>query len=294
MIKQKTRQSEDSRFAVDTKGLTSFMQILEHIDDTRNGKELFPRPSKTADPLQSYGIILFIRDEMSIHYFACQRRTTVEFSEIVKCGPRKDKLYQYFCNMTDFERNLLCEQPHDKLWDDLLLSEMSLFNDTRMKVAAIHKAYKPYLRDLLSLTKSITDEPPFEFPKGRSNQQQDKTLLGTALRELKEEAGIDLGTSVELMDDISVVDSYKGTDGIKYQTTYFLVRSPEFFEPEFQYFDYENCIEEYCISKDMHDGKWIELPLFEKPQKGSTPLCDRLESLLFKIHAKLCSTQGGV
>jgi 8-oxo-dGTP pyrophosphatase MutT (NUDIX family) len=161
-------------------------------------------------------------------------------------------------------------------------------------VAAIHKIYKPYIRDLMSLTKSITEEPPFEFPKGRHNALQDKTLLAAALRELKEEAGIDLGNSVELMDEISVTDSYKGTDGVKYQTTYYIVKSPDFFEPEFQYFDYDNCIEEYCISKDMHDGKWIELPLREKPKRDSTPLGERLESLLFRVHAKLCSAQIGI
>jgi 8-oxo-dGTP pyrophosphatase MutT (NUDIX family) len=289
MIRQKTRQAEDIRFAIDMKGFTSFMQILESIDDTRDGRELFPRPIKTSEPVQSYGIILFIKSGDTISYFACQRRTTIEFSEIVKCGPRKDKLYHYFSNMTEFERQLLCQESHNNLWKDLLLEESELFNDTKNRVEEIHKVYQPHLQQLISLTKSVATSPPFEFPKGRQNHQQDKTLLGTALRELKEESGIDLGTSVDLIDEISVIDTHKGTDGVKYQTTYYLVRSPEFFELDVKYHLVPNCIEQYCISKDMHDGGWIKLPVFQLPEHGSTLLCDRLENLLFKIHAKLCS-----
>lgn len=294
MIKHKTRQNDDVRFNVDMKGIKSFTQILEKIDEGKIGKELFPRPPKTTDPVQSYGVILFIQNARSISYFTCKRRTTVEFSEIVKCGPRKEKLYQYLSNMTNYERRLLCTQSHDKLWDDLLLTEMSLFNSTKKKVRTIHEAYKPYFDELMNLTSSITLTPPFEFPKGRSNHFQDKTLLATALRELKEEANIDLGSSVDLVDDLSVTETYKGTDGIKYQTTYYVIRSPEFFKPNPAFYDTDNCIGSFAISIDMVDSEWIKLPLYETPIKGSTPLSERLEGLLFKVHAKLCSTQPNV
>ena len=289
MIKQKTSQKDDPRFDVDMKGYNTFNMILDGVPDDGETTELFARPSKNNDPVQSYGVILFYRGEKDIRYFACQRRTTIEFAEIIKCGYRKDRLYHYFSNMTERERRLICEESFEQLWNDLLLSEASLFNETKAKVLAKHKLYKAHLPDLMNCTVSSGDaEPPFEFPKGRANILQDKTFLATALRELREEANINLGNSVKMLDDISVVDIHKGTDGVKYQTTYFLIESPEMFEPEQTFFDHENLIEDSCISKDMHEATWIELPIGSPCVRGMTPLPDRLETLLFRVHVELC------
>jgi hypothetical protein len=287
MLKQKTDQKDDPRFSVDMKGYASFSAILDTIKDDGEATELFARPAKDNDPVHSYGVILFYRDKTSIRYFACQRRTTIEFAEIIKCGYRKDRLYYYFSNMTEKERILLTTQSFEKLWNDLLLFEAGLFNETKMKVAAKHDTYKPYLPDLMKCTVSNAKKPPFEFPKGRANVLQDKTFLASALRELKEEGGISLGPTVNMRDDISVVDVHKGTDGIKYQTTYFLIESSELFEPEKTYLNTGNLITPSCISKDMFRGVWIEVPVNTPPVKFSTPLPERLEALLFRIHMKL-------
>ena len=288
MIKQKTGQKDDPRFNVDMKGYTTFNTILESITDEGETTELFARPSKNNDAVQSYGVILFYREQTKIRYFACQRRTTIEFAEIIKCGYRKDRLYHYFSNMTKHERTLLTEQNFETLWNDLLLSEAGFFNETKAKVIAKHVVYKPFLRDLMNCTVSNTKLPPFEFPKGRANSLQDRTYLATALRELKEEGGIVLGPIVNMIDSISIVDIHKGTDGVKYQTTYFLIESPEMFEPEVMYFDHDNLIAPTCISKDMYVGKWIALPIELTLVKGMTPLPERIEALLFEIHVQLC------
>lgn len=287
MIKHKIAQKNDSRFALDTKGYTKFESILKTISDNNEGHELFPRPSKSSDAVQSYGIILCYRTEDSIKYFACQRRTTIEFSEVVKCGYRKERLFYYLSNMTQHERDLLCNATHETLWNDLLLNESTLFNDTKIRVASIHELYKPYIKSLMSCTISDATEPPYEFPKGRPNYMQDKTFLGTALREFREEGGINLGICVNHHDDISVVDTYKGTDGIKYQTNYFVVEASELYEPKSITFQKENLIQESCISKDMYKATWIELPLLLPLTPKMTPLGDRLEALLFRVHLNL-------
>lgn len=289
MIKHKAHVKTDSRFALDTRGHAKFESVLKTIEDNADSRELFPRPTKNSDAVQSYGVILFHRVEDSIKYFACQRRTTIEFSEIVKCGYRKERLFYYLSNMTQHERKLLLTTPLETLWNDLLLSEANLFNDTKTRVTAVHENYKPYLRNLLDCTISDVTEPPYEFPKGRPNYMQDKTLLGTALRELREESGIDLGVCVKLYDDISVIDNYKGTDGVKYQTIYFIIEVDELYQPETIRFQNRNVIADTCISKDMFAGKWIELSTSAPLIPKTTPLPERLETLLFKIHTNLCS-----
>lgn len=186
--------------------------------------------------------------------------------------------------MTPKERELLSVVPHEKLWKDLLLDEAPLFEEQLKKINAIYECYSDAMDKLIELTESNTDEPPWEFPKGRQRRHE-RTQLQTALRELEEEGKIKFTEVVLLWDDV-VKDVYRGTDGQLYETIYFIVRAERKYEPELTHLD-TNCISEHCISLDMIDYTWIKLPKSGKPKRGSTPLCDRLEKLLFKVHKGL-------
>jgi len=287
MIKHKNKNVDDPRFSINMDNSNEFKALLKNVNCTKDTPELFPRPQKGYEPVMSYGIVLCKITEDSIYYFVCRRRTTVEFSEVVKCGPRKDRLYHYFSNMTPKERKLLTTVPHEKLWNDLLLEERDMFYDTKIRVQEIFKSYEGVLEKLIDLTQSNTTTPPFEFTKGRLNALLDKTLLGTAVRELKEEAGIHIKGPFDLIEDVMISDAYKGTDNLAYQTNYYVIRVPELYEPRIIFHE-NNSIEDFCISKDMHNYMWVQLQKHTNHVRGCTPLTPRLESLLLKVHNRLC------
>lgn len=287
MQKTKLVSLDDDRKPSSMENHDKFEQMLSQIDDIDDKKEQFPRPNGAKTPIISYGVVLFHEEGDSISYYACQRRTTIEFSEIIRCGPRKNRLFHYLSNMTEHERDLLKNVQHSDIWDDLLFITKDMFPETKSRVSYIFNVYGDTLSKLIDLTESITAEPPFEFTKGRHNPLNDKSYLSTAIRELREEGLIDLGNAIELIEDITCVDIYRGTDGNLYETHYFVVKSPERFEPDHTYFDVDNKIEEFCISEDMHDYEWITLSKKQDPKLKSTPLTERLERLLFAVHKKL-------
>ena len=245
---------------------------------TSDGPRSPPKGSPISSPREGH-----------LEYYCTQRRTTLEFGEIVKCAPRQKNLFEYLSCMTPKERGLLCNKPHERLWNDLLLDEASLFRETFKTINSTFECYDGILEQLIDLTESNTEEPPWEFPKGRPKAKE-RTHLQAALREMEEEGKIrfESGGVILLWDDV-VRDVYRGTDGQLYETVYFVVKAESRYEPPLTHLD-TNCISEHCLSLDMVDYTWIKLAKTGKPKKGSTPLCDRLEKMLFKLHRKLTST----
>ena len=211
---------DDERKIPYTGGYREFQKVLRSIPKPDFGSDMFPRPP-TNETVNSYGVITVFDADDSYEYYCTQMRTTHEFSEYVKCGPRNDNLYEYLCAMTRYERQLLLEEEFDKLWDDLLLAEKDLFPETKKRVKLIHDYYAPHLPKLMELTESHTIEPSWVFPKGRQ-KRADRTLLSAALREMKEEGKVGFGEII-LMYENPVTVVHRGTDDRTYSTTYYVI-----------------------------------------------------------------------
>lgn len=266
---------------------TLFEEILSNIAVTEPGG-MFARKNG-SESVASYGTILVYEDKHSFYYFACRRRTTLEFAEMIKCGPRKAKLYEYLSNMTVRERELLCTRSHEELWHHLLPETGNLFPGGLEQTGIIFDYYYNDLPRLMNLTRSEVVEPPYEFPKGRP-AQSDPSFLATALRELQEETGLKIGKSVTLAIDNTITDEYVGSDGVKYVTHYFVIQVEEIFQPEVLYFENFNLFGEYYISEDMSDYEWIPIRKKFVNSEQTTNLVPRLETVLFSIHALLCES----
>lgn len=277
---------DDDRKVSNDEHYETFMKLLDSVILPEDFKDTSGKTENDI-PKISYGVILVYDGNPDyISYLCLQRRTTVEFSEIVKCGPRKNRLFEYLSNLTEKERNLLVEFSHKRLWDDVLLEERHLWNATFEHVTKIFDAYVEVLPELISLTETIQESPQWCFPKGRPTPGA-RTQLATAVKELEEEAGIKLNDIVLCSTDV-VTDLYRGTDNQLYQTDFFVIKIEEEMELEWMYLG-TNCIGEWCISSDMSDYKWLRLLRTpRKNAKGCSPLPERLEKLLFKLHKQLC------
>lgn len=265
------------------KSRREFDEILRQIQIPELEGEAFPRATR-HEPIPSYGVILVYDDGDCFEYFCTQCRTTIEFGELVKCGPRKEHLFEYLSLMTDHERQLLLDYGHKRLWKAILLDEVAIFERVRQRSKIVYNTFAPYFGKLLDLTASNVHEPPWIFPKGR-HSVNDKTFLQTAVRELEEEANIKL-TKYELLCPKPFVENFRGTDGITYSTSYYVLKASVRYEPPPIHVN--NVLGETCLSQDMRDYCWISVP---KRSGGgemlNSPLKDRLQGLLVKVHEYL-------
>ena len=279
-VRKNMKVSVDSdRKIHDYENKDKFENVLKQIPVPEIENELFPRTAN-VDPTPSYGIILVYDAGDTLEYFSTQMRATVEFSEFIKCGPREEYLYEYMCLMTEHERELILTHSHKSLWTDLLLDEARPFEGIRPGIKSIYQIYQPYFERLLELTESNISEPQWTFPKGRF-KKGDSTCLQSALRELHEEANIEIDEII-LLHDFSFVDIYKGSNHITYSTSYYVLQIRE--KPEPIQIPSDNIISETCLSNDMQDYCWISMKKSLPGSKSHTPLPDRLDKLLCKVH----------
>ena len=269
---------------------TLFQSVLNDIYEP-NLAEKFPRPLNKTIPIPSFGIIAIYDDSdtNSLSYFATQRRTTVEFSEFIRCGPRKEFLYEYLCNMSQKERQLTLDIASDpnlfhKVWQDFVMDETPLYIKSEQKTRQIFDAYVSKLPELLELTTSDVEDPPWGFPKGRE-KVGDHTRLQSALREMEEEGKL-FFDNVKLAHPDPITEVSKGTDGCLYSTTYYIVKCDKMYMPEITYLD-DNTLDNKCLSLEMRNYMWLTFDKSQKIATNSTVLPNKLESLLIRLHDKL-------
>jgi hypothetical protein len=147
--------------------------------------------------------------------------TTYEYRSIVQGSYTGAKLYHYLSLITPIERIYLKEHP--------FVQWKRIFPNRKMPGNLYHKlkglqVHLDRLFELIPCTPESMGNHLLTIPKGR--QYGDETSTDTALRELREETGIEL-TSDRLTGPY--LDKYVGTDGNTYTTyTYgaFLMEKP--------------------------------------------------------------------
>lgn len=262
---------------------TEFVNIISEVmDGSPNTKKRYKEMNK--HPIRSYGIILVFEDENTFHYMIGEMRTTIEFAELIRSGPDPEKIYDYLCLMTKCERKLLRTYSHSKLWDDLLMG-LKGFEKRKEFIGKKFNKFKKVMPKLIDLTKTRTDTLPFGFPKGRT-KQGDITGLASAVRELKEEAKIDLGKIVLMLDD-PVEEIYSGTDNTIYTTIYYIIKADKMYEPQMTYLN-TNVVSEMVLSEDFKNYIWFPISKnANNLEKIRTPLNERREKMLLQVHKML-------
>lgn len=270
------------------KSYEQFVELVSSVDVTPPKYEVFPRPNSSSF-VPSYGIISVFMTDDTISYFMTKRRTTIEFSEFVNCGPRKTNMYEYLSLMTKRERGLLQDYTFNKIWGDLHVDVNSLPKFLRVAKSTtekIFRAYKDVLPDLLRLTSPKNKDPrKWEFPKGRKNSGKDQTCLESALREFSEEAGHELDCGNLLLPD-SIFVPFKGTDDVTYSTSYFVIGVDKKFYPKITKTP-NNVISNFMISADMETFAWHECSKSSEWVANRDMFSERINNLMSIVHDKL-------
>lgn len=239
-----------------------------------------PRQRKFIDPITSYGAISFAvinhGDELEILFLLYQRRDTFEYVDFLR-GIWSDEgfLSNYFCNMTEEERQRLKNYTHDELWRDLIVDwESKLFRDGYNRAKRKYELVKDKIHYYIKSTKSCVREQPWGFCKGKRNNIREDPVA-CALRELGEETRFDV-SNVKVWDTKPFFENYRGSNGKVYNTFYYLVEFPQVLEVKRM--ETPQCIRKDTVSDEVADLKWLR---YDEACKKLTP---KRQNILKQAH----------
>ena len=216
------------------------------------------------EPKKSVGIILFYKTDLNTKYLMIRRRNTIGFVQFVRgqyINTDISYIQKLFNVMSDYEINIISNYDFNKLWEYLWLdSYYSNYNDITKKNREssrdkFNNMKNGYLNDGLNINivyfiknKSFHyEETEWEFPKGRKNINESD--LQTALREFREETGIDESNIRTIKNNpILFTELYKSYDNVTYKNVYFIY---EYISDKIDFKINNTCREQYTEVSDI-------------------------------------------
>jgi 8-oxo-dGTP pyrophosphatase MutT (NUDIX family) len=200
-------------------------------------------------PVISYGIICYniVLDENTQTYIPkflmVQRKDSLSYVEFIRgkyCSENRIYLLKLFTNMTDEERKRIINNNFDTLWktmwckteDETNKNFTKEYGEAAAKFNMLQKGYllkseedeiiQFSLKYIFENTVPTYFETEWGFPKGRRNINEDD--ISCALREFREESGINL-KSIRFMHDIKPLEEiFSGSNKVRYKHVYYLSR----------------------------------------------------------------------
>lgn len=201
----------------------------------------------------SYGIILFRNNNGKPEALVTQRRTTYAFDDFVLglYNPNNiSALAKLFNNMSVHEKAVILSMRFDYIWYMFRLENSG--SNERYSICRKH-FLKSCLFDGGELLKTLINNskhgvPMYEFPKGR--RHKDEYPLNCAVREFKEETGIDKKYYNIIPGITRKITSV--TNNTKYIVTYYYAISKRNFDVRINFKNHEQIFE-------INDIRWMTL-----------------------------------
>lgn len=246
-------------------------------------------------PVTSYGMICFqlVYDRygtMVPKYLMVQRKDSLSFVEFIRGKYKIDQktyLMRLISNMTPSERERIRNKTFDELWKELWLTDntkcfMREFNEAKILFDTLKKGCIMKNEDneifyfdidyILDNTSSNLSEPEWGFPKGRRNINEHD--LYTALRECKEESGMD-PRCIHVVENIKPFEEiFSGTNKVRYRHVYYLGYCPKAKKTLFNPGNKQQ-------SREIKDVKWFS---FENAYKHIRQHNVERKELLKRVH----------
>lgn len=207
--------------------------------------------------INSYGLIIFCIKNGIPYFLIQQRRDTFDYFDFL-FGKWNDeiqveKMLQY---MSNEEKERLLKYSFDELWDDLLLNKNSkIFKVNYHKAKAKFESVKSSLPFLIRKNENSAIEPPWEFPKGRK-EFENETDITCALREFREETRL-FDLNLRIKNNNPYIEKIIGTDERVYCTYYYLAECFEMVEPVYK--EIVSGIRKRSISDEVENLQWTDI-----------------------------------
>lgn len=227
-------------------------------------------------PITSYGVICYKLcynpEDNTIYpkYLFVQRRDSLSFIEFMR-GKYDVNNIKYilklFSFMTEEERHKIHSMTYDELLKDMWKKSGSInrdYNDAKVKYGILKNGV--YIKNqkndiiffnmeyILSHSKSEYNETEWGFPKGRRNINEDD--INCALREFKEETGINL-KHVRISHTVKPFEEvFLGTNKVRYKHVYYVGKyQSSLFDNDKVYQDEPIVTSSNCM--EIRDIKWL-------------------------------------
>ena len=161
----------------------------------------------------------------NLDFCMIRRKYTVNYIQLLRGQYDElaiDKLVLLLSRLTDEELYKIKTKEFSELWNDLWMSSIKSnkiqneFNMAKYKFDFIKK----YLNNILDKIKTHYNNPEWEFPKGRRNDNENN--IDCALREFEEETGIKKN-DITILDKINpIIENINGLNDKKYKITYYI------------------------------------------------------------------------
>jgi 8-oxo-dGTP pyrophosphatase MutT (NUDIX family) len=219
-----------------------------------NCSQLGHTSKNCLQPITSYGVLVFriksgpVTEQVllagvpgtlesahqQIEYFMIQRRDSIGFVEIMR-GKYKlndlDYIQQQIAGTTQKERTALLSQPFESLWEALWGAPQHGSHSyrhekeaARAKLEQLRSGSPSTLSKLINSAPPAWDTPEWGFPKGR--KELNESEYACAMREMWEETDLKESDLVPLRGIDPMVESFQGSNNVKYVHKYFLAYAP--------------------------------------------------------------------
>ena len=185
-------------------------------------------------PITSFGLICYKIIENEIYYLMVQRKDSLCYTEFIR-GKYDIKNIRYlaklFSKMTKYEHNRILTNDFDSLWNGMWVDNTNNmrkeYQISQSKFNKLKNGYRVRSNNEIidvdvssMILKFHTEEPEWEFPKGR-RKINEKDLV-CALREFEEETSI----SRKLVNIEDTTKQYEeifiGTNNLRYRNIFYL------------------------------------------------------------------------
>ncbi len=245
-------------------------------------------------PITSFGCIVFrLRYDTTTNcmfpeYLMVQRKDSLAYVEFIR-GKYDLKNLTYlttlFSNMTDLEHCKILTNTFDDLWRDLWSPNgrqfMKEYNAAKHNFEILRRGYLIRGADgrvlrvdaahFVNTVPDKLDETEWGFPKGRRNFFEDDKRC--ALREFREETGINLAQIRILRDLKPVEEIFSGTNRLRYKHVYYVAKYVSNDQDQEALFDPTNRHQ----AREIRDVRWF--PYKEAQQKIKACNVERKELL---------------
>lgn len=244
------------------------------------GKSPSPRRhfSKTQQyVIMSYGLILFTMVGGEPKFLVYQRRDNYEYIDILRGNWHSEERFrELFSALSKEEKQRLREYTFQELWDDLWIDHNShIYSDGYQRALKKYQTIKAKIPEIMEEGSiSFNIEPPWGFPKGKKQDQNQETDLECAIREFAEETRLPT-SDIHIWKGKPYSENYKGNNNKPYATYYFLAEVRN--EMEVVKMTTPQCIRKEAVSEEAADARWMTFP------EACLKLAPRRQAILKKI-----------
>lgn len=210
---------------------------------------------KKYDPIPSYGVILYTRNEKGeIVFLLYQRRDTYEYMEFMRGIWAEYNLVKIFDRMTVSERERIRNYTFRELWDDLfVVKTYKYYHDSFEKSKKKYDGIRDSIPHYLDLSRSNILHTPWGFPKGKKNGHLEDSLV-CAKREFEEETKFS-PEHITFHEGAVYEEKYIGSNNRAYMSTYFVGKCDHPLVST--YMPTNHHIRKFTVSEEAEDVGWF-------------------------------------